>query len=91
MKGLQRADVRGGYPPAGATDGVRSRYQNAVYEPQSGQFVYHEGAATHANLLLGDEINRTSSNTQSALLEAMEEHQVTVRYDAASKQVVSAE
>ena len=49
----------------------------SVYEPQSGQFVYHEGAATHANLLLGDEINRTSSKTQSALLEAMEERQVT--------------
>ena len=47
-------------------------------EPQSGQFVYHEGAATHANLLLGDEINRTSSKTQSALLEAMEERQITV-------------
>ena len=43
----------------------------SVYEPQSGQFVYHEGAATHANLLLGDEINRTSSKTQSALLEAL--------------------
>ena len=50
----------------------------SVYEPQSGQFVYHEGAATHANLLLGDEINRTSPKTQSALLEVMEERQVTV-------------
>lgn len=30
------------------------------------------------NLLLADEINRTSSKTQSALLEAMEEHKVTV-------------
>ena len=50
----------------------------SVYEPQSGQFVYHEGAATHANLLLGDEINRTSSKTQSALREAMEERQITV-------------
>lgn len=50
----------------------------SVYEPQSGQFVYHEGAATRANLLLGDEINRTSSKTQSALLEVMEEHQVTI-------------
>ena len=50
----------------------------SVYEPQSGQFVYHEGAATHANLLLSDEINRTSSKTQSALLEAMEERQITV-------------
>lgn len=50
----------------------------SVYEPQSGQFVYHEGAATHANLLLGDEINRTSSKTQSALLEAMEEGHVSI-------------
>lgn len=50
----------------------------SVYEPQSGQFVYRPGAATHANLLLGDEINRTSSKTQSALLEAMEERQITV-------------
>ena len=50
----------------------------SVYEPQSGQFVYHEGAATRANLLLGDEINRTSSKTQSALLEAMEELQISV-------------
>ena len=50
----------------------------SVYEPQSGQFVYHEGAATHANLLLGDEINRTSPKTQSALLEVMEERTITV-------------
>jgi MoxR-like ATPase len=36
------------------------------------------GAVTNANLVLADEINRTSSKTQSALLEAMEERQVTV-------------
>lgn len=36
------------------------------------------GVAADANILLGDEINRTSSKTQSALLEAMEEGQVTV-------------
>ena len=36
------------------------------------------GVVSDANLLLGDEINRTSSKTQSALLEAMEEGQVTV-------------
>jgi len=36
VNGLQRADERGGNPPSVATDGVRSRYQNAVYEPQSG-------------------------------------------------------
>ena len=50
----------------------------SMYDAASGQFVYHPGAATHANLLLGDEINRTSSKTQSALLEAMEERQITV-------------
>ena len=50
----------------------------SMYDAASGQFVYHPGAATRANLLLGDEINRTSSKTQSALLEAMEERQITV-------------
>lgn len=39
---------------------------------------YVPGVVSDANLLLGDEINRTSSKTQSALLEAMEERQVTV-------------
>lgn len=39
---------------------------------------YRPGAAIGANLLLADEINRTSSKTQSAFLEAMEERQVTV-------------
>ena len=47
-------------------------------DPKSGDFAYHPGALNHANLLLGDEINRASSKTQSALLEAMEEKQVTV-------------
>ena len=41
------------------------------------EFVYKPGAIM-TNLLLADEINRTSSKTQSALLEAMEEHKVTV-------------
>jgi MoxR-like ATPase len=36
------------------------------------------GVINNTNLLLADEINRTSSRTQAALLEAMEEHQVTV-------------
>ena len=39
---------------------------------------YVPGVVSDANLLLGDEINRTSSKTQSALLEAMEERHVTV-------------
>jgi MoxR-like ATPase len=49
-----------------------------MYDRQSGGFSYHPGALNNANLLLGDEINRASSKTQSALLEAMEERQVTV-------------
>ena len=49
-----------------------------IYDKSSGAFVYRPGIVNDANLLLGDEINRTSSRTQSALLEAMEERQVTV-------------
>ena len=50
----------------------------SVYEKESGRMAYRPGAAIGANLLLADEINRTSSKTQSAFLEAMEERQVTV-------------
>ena len=49
----------------------------SVYDSHSGGLQYQSGAVM-TNLLLADEINRTSSKTQSALLEAMEEHQVTV-------------
>lgn len=49
----------------------------SVYDKETGTFVYKPGAVM-TNLLLADEINRTSSKTQSALLEAMEELQVTV-------------
>ncbi|MCQ2433599.1 MAG: AAA family ATPase, partial [Clostridia bacterium] len=49
-----------------------------LYQKETGSFLYQPGIVTRTNLLLGDEINRTSSKTQSALLEAMEEHQVTV-------------
>ena len=48
-----------------------------VYQKETGKFVYQPGAVM-CNLLLADEINRTSPKTQSALLEVMEEHQVTV-------------
>ena len=48
-----------------------------VYQKETGKFVYQPGAAI-CNLLLADEINRTSPKTQSALLEVMEEQQVTV-------------
>lgn len=49
----------------------------SVYEKETGEFVFKPGAVM-TNLLLADEINRTSSKTQSALLEAMEEMRVTV-------------
>lgn len=49
----------------------------SVYDKETGGFVYKPGAVM-TNLLLADEINRTSSKTQSALLEAMEELHVTV-------------
>lgn len=49
----------------------------SVFDKSQNKFVYQKGAAM-TNLLLADEINRTSSKTQSALLETMEENQVTV-------------
>ncbi len=48
-----------------------------IYNKEEGQFEYREGMVM-TNLLLADEINRTSPKTQSALLEAMEEKRVTV-------------
>ncbi len=49
----------------------------SVYDKQSGRLVYQKGAIL-CNLFLADELNRATSRTQSALLEAMEEGQVTV-------------
>ena len=49
----------------------------SILNRATGEFEYRPGAAM-CNLLLADEINRTSAKTQSALLEAMEEGQVTV-------------
>ena len=49
----------------------------SVYDRETGSLSYKEGAIM-TNLLLADEINRTSSKTQAALLEAMEEKNVTV-------------
>ena len=49
----------------------------SVFDKAEGALKYQSGAIM-TNLLLADEINRTSSKTQSALLEAMEEKQVTV-------------
>src|SRR5438876_707778 len=48
-----------------------------VYNQERGDFEFKPGAI-FANVVLGDEINRASPKTQSALLESMEEHQVTV-------------
>jgi MoxR-like ATPase len=47
-----------------------------AYDPRSGEFAFREGPV-FTNLLLADEINRTPPKTQSALLEAMEERQVS--------------
>ncbi len=48
-----------------------------VFNQESGDFEFKPGAI-FANIVLGDEINRASPKTQSALLESMEEHQVTM-------------
>lgn len=48
-----------------------------IYRMQTGEFQYMPGAVMH-DILLADEINRTSPKTQASLLEAMEEGQVTV-------------
>ena len=49
----------------------------SIYERQKENFVFHPGPI-FAQVLLADEINRASPKTQSALLEAMEEKQVTI-------------
>uniref|UniRef100_UPI0035E43FE2 AAA family ATPase n=1 Tax=Allocatelliglobosispora scoriae TaxID=643052 RepID=UPI0035E43FE2 len=48
-----------------------------IYDPKSANFLFREGPV-FTNLLLADEINRTPPKTQSALLEVMEERQVSV-------------
>lgn len=48
-----------------------------MYRPDTHEFVYRPGAV-FCNLLLADEVNRTSPKTQAALLEVMEERSVTV-------------
>ena len=48
----------------------------SVFEAESGQFRFHRGPV-FAQLVLADEVNRATPKAQSALLEAMEEHQVT--------------
>ena len=48
-----------------------------VFDPKSGSFSFIEGPLFH-EIILADEINRAPPKVQSALLEAMEEHQITV-------------
>lgn len=48
-----------------------------IYNMKTGEFTYQQGAIHH-QIILGDEINRTSPKTQAALLEAMAEGKVTV-------------
>lgn len=48
-----------------------------IWNPQSGEFEFMAGPI-FANVVLADEVNRATPRTQSALLEVMEEHQVTV-------------
>jgi MoxR-like ATPase len=48
-----------------------------VYRPKTGDFVMKKGPIFN-NIILADEINRAPSKVQSALLEAMQEHQVTI-------------
>lgn len=49
----------------------------AIYQRESESFRFHHGPIFH-QLILVDEVNRATPKTQSALLEAMEEHQVTL-------------
>ncbi|HKY01959.1 MAG TPA: AAA family ATPase, partial [Burkholderiales bacterium] len=48
----------------------------SIYDRNTGGFEFHPGPI-FAQLILADEVNRATPKTQSALLEAMEEHQVT--------------
>ncbi|NVJ59305.1 MAG: MoxR family ATPase [Gammaproteobacteria bacterium] len=50
---------------------------SSIYERKSETFVFHSGPI-FSQVVLADEINRATPKTQSALLEAMEEHQVTI-------------
>ena len=51
-----------------------------VYRPNTGEFEFRPGPV-FTNVLLADEINRTTPRTQSALLESMSEQQVTIEGD----------
>lgn len=49
----------------------------SIFNPKDGQFYFQKGPL-HNQLILADEINRTSPKTQSSLLEVMQEQQITV-------------
>jgi len=49
----------------------------SIYDRESGKFHFHPGPI-FSQVILADEVNRATPKSQSALLEAMEEHQVTV-------------
>lgn len=49
----------------------------SIFDRDSGQFIFHRGPV-FTQILLADEINRTTAKTQSALLEAMAEKQITI-------------
>ena len=55
----------------------------SIYEQETGQFRFHKGPV-FSQILLADEINRASPRTQSALLEAMAEGQVSIEGEAHS-------
>ncbi len=67
---FQRIQFTSDLLPADVTGG-------SVWDGRAGEFIYREGPIM-ANIVLADEINRSSPRTQSALLEAMEERSVTV-------------
>ncbi len=55
----------------------------SIYDRRAERFMFHPGPI-FSQLVLADEINRTTPKTQSALLEAMEEHQITVEGETRS-------
>ena len=57
----------------------------SIFDPQNRQFKFHPGPIFN-QMILADEINRSTPKAQSALLEAMEEHQVTVEGETYSLQ-----
>jgi MoxR-like ATPase len=48
-----------------------------IFDPATREFTFHQGPV-FAQLVLGDELNRASPRTQSAVLQAMDEHEVTI-------------